>query len=368
MTSFTGAVEPASFSSSEIDGMLKLDARHRCVYADGVLAHILGIDTAALAGQPLVETPLPKPLIEMLLEAASAARASGVARRAHLQLSGSGSGRVFSILALPEPANDTVTLVVSPGARTANAAPDERFARLRAESALFMRDHVLSLVSHDLRGPLNAIHSWAYVLERKLDSADPAAQRALAGIRAGVDQQVKLLEQAVDATRAETKALALERTPFALRPLIDSVADDVRRMLAAARGVSVSIDSPLAEETLEGDRERLSQALWAMLAFAVEASARGSAVTLQSSIDGATWHAAVTHTASMAALGDATLPHAFEAFARRQATFPREAGRIAWVLALVKRVAEVHGGTFAQSETVDGEPATLTLRIPLATA
>jgi signal transduction histidine kinase len=91
-------------------------------------------------------------------------------------------------------------------------------------------------------------------------------------------------------------------------------------------------------------------------------------VTLQSSIDGATWHAAVTHTASMAALGDATLPHAFEAFARRQATFPREAGRIAWVLALVKRVAEVHGGTFAQSETVDGEPATLTLRIPLATA
>ena len=84
----------------------------------------------------------------------------------------------------------------------------ERTARLRAETALFMRDHVLSLVSHDLRGPLNAIHSWAYVLERKLDANDPNSQRAVTGIRNGVDQQVKLLETIVDATRAELAAIA----------------------------------------------------------------------------------------------------------------------------------------------------------------
>ena len=88
-------------------------------------------------------------------------------------------------------------------------AVSERTAYLRAQTALFMRDHVLSLVSHDLRGPLNAIHSWAYVLERKLDANDPNSQRAVNGIRNGVDQQVKLLETIVDATRAETKSLVL---------------------------------------------------------------------------------------------------------------------------------------------------------------
>ena len=80
-----------------------------------------------------------------------------------------------------------------------------------------MRDHVLSLVSHDLRSPLNAIHSWAYVLDRKIDANDATAQRALEGIRNGVEQQVKLLESIVDTTRAETRALALNRAPFALR-------------------------------------------------------------------------------------------------------------------------------------------------------
>lgn len=248
----------------------------------------------------------------------------------------------------------------------AAATSDERFARLRAETALFMRDHVLSLVSHDLRSPLNAIHSWAYVLERKLDAADAAAQRALTGIRSGVDQQVKLLEEAIDSTRAETKALALQRAPFLVRELLERVADDVRRALADARNVSIAMDSQLDSEQCDGDRERLSQALWVMLTFAVEGSAPGAAVTFASGIDAGFWRIEVAHRASFAAFADGELPHALEPFARKQAVQPREASRIAWVLALAQRVAAAHGGAFEQSATVDGERSTLALRVPLA--
>ncbi|WP_305728658.1 histidine kinase dimerization/phospho-acceptor domain-containing protein, partial [Burkholderia ubonensis] len=80
----------------------------------------------------------------------------------------------------------------------------ERAAHYAAQAALFLRDQALSTASHDLRSPLNAMHSWAYVLERQLANADPALQRALAGIRTGIDQQVKLIDDALDAPRAET--------------------------------------------------------------------------------------------------------------------------------------------------------------------
>ncbi|WP_342766897.1 HAMP domain-containing sensor histidine kinase [Trinickia fusca] len=248
----------------------------------------------------------------------------------------------------------------------AAATSDERFARMRAETALFMRDHVLSLVSHDLRSPLNAIHSWAYVLERKLDPADAAAQRALAGIRSGVDQQVQLLEQAVDTTRAETKALALRREGFTVRAALERASDDIRRALGAARNVTIAIDSRLEGQSCDGDSERLTEALWVMLAFAIEASAPGETVKLASSIDGGFWRTEVAYTMSFAALRDAELPHAFEPFARKQAQQPREAGRIAWVLALAQRVALAHGGTFEQSAAGDGEPSSLVLRVPTA--
>lgn len=231
-----------------------------------------------------------------------------------------------------------------------------------------MRDHVLSLVSHDLRGPLNAIHSWAYVLERKLDANDPNAQRAVTGIRSGVDQQVKLLETIVDATRAETRSLALACAPFPLHPLLDETTEEVRSGLARSRSVNIAVDSQLATEQLNGDRERLAAALWVMLAFAVEASAEGAAVTLAARADSGTWHAAVTYQSNETALNDPALPHVLEAFARKQAGEPREAKRIAWVFALCKRVAEAHGGSFEQSDAAGAAAATATLalRVPLS--
>jgi K+-sensing histidine kinase KdpD len=245
------------------------------------------------------------------------------------------------------------------------AAASERAARLCAQTALFMRDHVLSLVSHDLRSPLNAIHSWAYVLERKVDGADTTAQRALAGIRSGVEQQVQLLESIVDTTRAETKSLVLDSERFELRPFVDTTVTDVRVMLAQPRGVRLMLETPLAAEQLDGDRERLAAALWLMLTFATEASAQDSIVTLETHADASMWHAVATYIASPDALVDAALPHLLETFARRQAGEPREAGRIAWVLALCKRVAEAHEGVFEQGELVDGQRAKLSLRIPL---
>lgn len=242
----------------------------------------------------------------------------------------------------------------------------ERTARLCAEAALFMRDHVLSRVSHDLRSPLNAIHSWAYVLERKIDAADPAAQRALGGIRTGVEQQVQLLESLVDRTRAQTRKLQIDRAPFALDAAIDEAADAARGALAEAREVALAVRGMPTDLTLDGDRERLVQALWLMLAFAVESSAQGASVTLEVSATASAVQLDVKWTAAPQALTDASLPHLLEPFAREQAREPLESGRTAWVLALCLRVAEAHGGRFEQRPLAEGEAAALGLNVPLA--
>ncbi|BAO89445.1 histidine kinase [Caballeronia cordobensis] len=370
-TSFSSTVEPEGDKSFDAavagnDGVLVLDSAQRCLSADAVLAHLFDLDPAALDGRALAESPLPKPLTAVLAEAADAALAGNGTRRAHVTIGAGEATRAFSIIALPGP--DCVTLIVSPSA----GAPDgqngvaDRIAHLRAEAALFMRDHVLSVVSHDLRGPLNAIHSWGYVLERKVDANDPAAQRALVGIRSGVEQQVKLIEQSVDTTRAETKALSVAIAPVALRPLLEKAAALARAGVASARGVNIEIDSPLAEEQLEGDAERLLQALWLMLAFAAEASPAGATVHASSNIEGSMWRTDVRFTASAQALNDASSPHVLEAFARRQALEPREGGRIAWGLALAKRVSEAHGGAFEHSDIADNAEVTLSVRVPVA--
>ncbi|QGZ63664.1 sensor histidine kinase [Paraburkholderia acidisoli] len=243
---------------------------------------------------------------------------------------------------------------------------NERTARLCAETALFMRDHVLSRVSHDLRSPLNAIHSWAYVLERKIDNADTAAQRALGGIRTGVEQQVHLLESLVDKTRAETRKLRIDRAPVALGELIAQTVDDARAALADARGVSFAVQDGTGAAALDADRERLAQALWLMLVFAAETSVQGAsvAVTANATPTGAQFE--VKWRATPQALTDEALEHVLEPFARVQAGEPQEIGRHAWVLALCQRVAEAHGGRFEAPIAPEGEEATMLLGVVAA--
>ncbi|WP_176046016.1 HAMP domain-containing sensor histidine kinase [Burkholderia sp. BCC1644] len=240
----------------------------------------------------------------------------------------------------------------------------ERAAHYAAQAALFLRDQALSTASHDLRSPLNAMHSWAYVLERQLANADPNLQRALAGIRTGIDQQVALIDDVLDAPRAETRALALEPQPFALRALLDDTIALVRATLADARQVALDATLPDGEPSLTVDRARIAQALWTMLTTAVEASAPGARVTFECARDGAQFTARVTCTVNAAALADPAQPHAFEAFARREMLRERDAKRIAWTLALCQRVALAHGGTFSHTAFADGASATLTFAIP----
>ncbi|WJF91720.1 sensor histidine kinase [Paraburkholderia bonniea] len=264
---------------------------------------------------------------------------------------------------------------------SAGDADAARLTALRcAETAWFMRDHVLGVMSHDLRGPLNAIHSWAYVLERKLASSDAGAQRALDGIRAGVEQQLSLLETQVDATRAATRTLTLRRTTLALPSLLDETVAAVRVALADARQVELEIDTASlgAEITLDGDRERLAAALWLMLVFAVESSASAAQARLSVTADAGQGCVTVRFRATPGMLDASTVPHVLEAHARQQALEPLEAGRIAWVLALCQRVALAHGGRFEQQVEVSevpeasdeaeaaGTPAALRLWLPLA--
>ncbi|KAF1054327.1 MAG: hypothetical protein GAK41_00615 [Burkholderia gladioli] len=139
-------------------------------------------------------------------------------------------------------------LVSLPAADLSAALLRERAARYAAEAALFARDQALSVALHDLRSPLNAMHSWwAYVLERQLPPGDVSLQRALGGIRTGIEQQTKLIETA----------------------------------LGDERGVTLVLDAGSARGTsLVADAERLSQALWALTVFAIEASTPGATVTL----------------------------------------------------------------------------------------
>ncbi len=97
---------------------------------------------------------------------------------------------------------------------------------------------LIDQTAHDLRSSLNAIQSWAYVLERAIDQTAAPARRALDGVRAGIQQQLALVEEMEEAVRL----LADESHPQWRRiDLLAATRQAVtdRRQAATARGVDL---------------------------------------------------------------------------------------------------------------------------------
>jgi signal transduction histidine kinase len=227
-----------------------------------------------------------------------------------------------------------------------------RAAQLQAIAGLFARDRVLSVASHDLRSPLNGIHSWIYVLESKLGQADPTVQRALAGLRTGVEQQVRIIEDVIDATRAQTRALPLAKTMLEIEPVVDEVVRLLRATFAGERATNLDVTWPGARVSIDADLQRIVQGLWAALAYAVDASRPGSSVALDNAFADGAWQATIRFRASEA-LADPNLPHAFEPFLRAPTAVQGRDG-VPLALAVTQRVADAHGGKLSASEGGDG--------------
>ena len=100
---------------------------------------------------------------------------------------------------------DQATRALHSGEATLVVADGEALSALtaapKAGGAALPQDLMRSL-SHDLRTPLSAMAGWLYLIETgKLD--DAGMKRALDKLRGNIDDQVKMIEQFVGATKRE---------------------------------------------------------------------------------------------------------------------------------------------------------------------
>ena len=155
-----------------------------------------------------------------------------------------------------------------------------RQALRQARDDIAARDQFLALLSHELRSPMSGIQSWAYVLENTIDrgSAAPVLQ-ALAGIKTGVQQQVKLIDDLLDATQVMSGQIALDLQPLHACGEFDLVIEAMREALQAKQ-IVVEREYDAPDVLVTGDAKRLTQVLCHLLTNSVRFSAAGATVCL----------------------------------------------------------------------------------------
>ncbi len=240
----------------------------------------------------------------------------------------------------------------------------ERIARAHAEHANRMKDDFLATVSHELRTPLNAIVGWTEVLATGGEGRDEVIQ-GVDVIKRNAMMQAQLIEDLLDLGRITSGKMALRIEPVDPAAIVSEAIASVQHTAEAKQITLKATVNPLRGEIM-GDAKRLQQIVWNLLANAIKFTNDGGRVLVTVTQVGSNIEIAVADNGR--GIAPQFLPHVFERFRQADASTTRQHGGLGIGLALVKQLAELHGGTIRAESPGIGHGATFTLSLPVSIA
>jgi PAS domain S-box-containing protein len=237
------------------------------------------------------------------------------------------------------------------------AEREVRRAYQNARRALGERDHVLAVVSHDLRNPLNSITMASSLLLE--DIPEDRKQIQVTIIRRAAAQMTRLIEDLLIVARLEGGGLSIVPQDCRCADLVHSA---VEFLLPLAESRLVELRAGAATQRRVGaDRDRILQVFTNLISNAIEHTPEGGRIVVSAEPDG---EKEVRFSVQDSGRGIAPedLPHIFDRF--WQATQSRRTGA-GLGLAIAKGLVEAHGGRIAvRSEPERG--STFYFALPVA--
>ena len=242
----------------------------------------------------------------------------------------------------------------------ARRAVEEAYAQV--EHASRVKDEFLATLSHELRTPLNAILGWSQML--RAGAMQPEVQkRALDSLERNAKAQAQLVEELLDVSRIISGKLAIKEEAVSLPQVISSAIDTVKPA-ASAKRLHVTANTDIAA-VVTGDFDRLQQIVWNLLSNAVKFTPAGGRVDVELTTAGGRADIVVKDTGQ--GIDPAFMPYVFERFRQADSGTARLHGGLGLGLAIVRHLAEAHGGTVRAESEGAGLGATFIVSLPVRT-
>jgi len=240
----------------------------------------------------------------------------------------------------------------------------EQAARAEAEAANRLKDEFLSTLSHELRTPLTSIIGWTNLMRAGQVRGEVQAQ-ALETIERNAKIQSRLIDDLLDLSRIISGKLLLEAREVNLDTVVSN-SIEVVRPAANAKGIQLTYECEPGGKTISGDSARLQQVAWNLLSNAVKFTPEGGRVSVRLAREGARVRFSVSDTGR--GIAPEFLPHVFDRFRQADSATTRAYGGLGLGLAIVRHLAELHGGEVKAESAGEDRGSTFSVAFPLAQA
>ncbi len=356
------------------DGIALVDTTSQFIEVNTTFANIFGVDSAQLVGtdclsllqsqdnntqestasppactiKQALEQPQPLPYLELDLKIKGQPRTVGL---------------TISPLASTPPAQLLSLIVV----RDVTAFRDA--ARLKA--------NFLSMITHELRSPLNAIHGYLDLALTGMGGNLNEQQREFVQrARSSSEHLYALIEDILLIARADSDQIRLNRALVSLQEIVDNAVEELE-LMAIDHNIAINIEVPQDFPPIYADPVRMQQVLRNLISNALRFTPSGGNTTIAASITNHPYGDESSHPAAKEArllklevidtgygIPQEQQQRIFERFYQvPQATSGRSSG-MGLGLAIVKMIVELHGGQLRVASAPPQQGSTFTCLLP----
>jgi signal transduction histidine kinase len=241
-------------------------------------------------------------------------------------------------------------------ARALESMVQKRTHELVAANAT--KDKFLSIVSHEMKTPLNNLHSMTQVLQQQPDQ--DKVKQGLMDMERSLERTQVLVQDLLDTSLIETNMFVLHRTRC-------NLVDLCRRLLNEyTAGTGPELTSEFTDQPIEGevDEARFSQVLLNLLSNARKYSAKSAPITI--SLQQSGYETMIAIRDMGIGIPPEFLPQIFAQFYRIPGVEPQNGERAGLGLGLYisRKIVERHGGRL-EVQSIPGTGSTFTIVLPL---
>ncbi len=234
-------------------------------------------------------------------------------------------------------------------------------ARFEAEEANRAKDEFLAMLGHELRNPLAPIQTALQLMSL---SAGLSHERGRVMIERQVKHLVRLVDDLLDVSRITRGKVELVRAHVELADVTARAIEMASPLLEQRHHqLIVGVERGLV---VDGDPDRLSQIVSNLITNAAKYTPDRGRITITASSVGA--DVALTVEDTGIGIPADLLPRIFDLFVQGRQGIERTQGGLGLGLAIVRRLAEMHGGRVSASSEGTGKGATFTLHLPRVVA
>lgn len=219
----------------------------------------------------------------------------------------------------------------------------------------------LTVLSHQLRNPVQAISSNAWLLKSR--ATDEKILRPAEAIERQVARLGKVLDDVLDMVRVTQRNAALETENVSLQQVVASAIASIQESMDAHRR-EIAVDMPEAPITVNADPRRLAQAIGNVLGNAVKFSPQQGSIEVRVTRIGD--RATISVKDQGIGISPEDLPRVFEPFAHGKSRSHHSEVELGIGLHIARQLIRAHGGGIEAHSAGPGKGAEFLIRLPAA--